>query len=649
MDQGVKESDILLAELEKQLKGEYSRAASETREKLKDYLEKYEAKNKIKLQQLAKKEITKAEYTYWRTGQIMIGNRWAEMADTLAQDFTNVDKIARSAVHGHMADVYALNHNYAAFEIEKQSLVDTSYSLYNRQTVEKLWRENPQLLPDPAEGSPTEKMLRENADLRWNRDHIQSELVQGILQGESVQQMAKRMENVAGMDSRAAIRNARTMNTMALNAGRLDQMRAAAALGLHVTKEWRATLDDRTRASHIDLDGEEQEIEDAFTNGLMYPGDPDGDGSEVYNCRCYLRQHSDKAKASDLGLRNLDHMSQTTYDEWKESKMSEEKKQKRREAIAAARKPKELTFAEKISAVKDRIAAAGGAITEDDLKEAGSIMRQEYEQAVKDWEEKYAAEEIELIEKTSLALDKKEAAWKRYRAATDDEWQKAREEYRQAQREYNVLINRLDAIREGLKNETSVGWTVAKLSEVRSMGIDDLKLIKKQFNNSRSEVYKHLEYAYSRYPTDWINHSLYPRGRSSIGSIEGLYVRKTGRGYYDGYSINLSGYSINSFRETAFHELGHRFEEVVPGIKQAEKAFYDRRTAGEPLEWLGKGYRPDEVSRKDDFIDKYMGKDYGGSAYELVSMGFEYAYCDPGRLAKDKDMQEWIYGLLCLK
>ena len=44
-----------------------------------------------------------------------------------------------------------------------------------------------------------------------------------------------------------------------------------------------------------------------------------------------------------------------------------------------------------------------------------------------------------------------------------------------------------------------------------------------------------------------------------------------------------------------------------------------------------------------------MGKDYGGTAYELVSMGFQYAYTEPATLLKDEDMAEWIYGLLALK
>ena len=93
-------------------------------------------------------------------------------------------------------------------------------------------------------------------------------------------------------------------------------------------------------------------------------------------------------------------------------------------------------------------------------------------------------------------------------------------------------------------------------------------------------------------------------------------------------------------------------EEIIPGMLQAEQAFYNRRTAGERTERLkdvtGINYRPNEVTRKDNFINAYMGKDYNGRAYELVSMGFEMAYKNPKTLAKDPDYQQFIYGLLAI-
>ena len=43
-----------------------------------------------------------------------------------------------------------------------------------------------------------------------------------------------------------------------------------------------------------------------------------------------------------------------------------------------------------------------------------------------------------------------------------------------------------------------------------------------------------------------------------------------------------------------------------------------------------------------------MGKDYHGTAYELVSMGFELAYTDTIKLLDDEDMAEWILGMLAV-
>ena len=46
-----------------------------------------------------------------------------------------------------------------------------------------------------------------------------------------------------------------------------------------------------TREEHLELDGQEREIDEPFENSLgeiMYPGDPDADPANVYNCRCTL-------------------------------------------------------------------------------------------------------------------------------------------------------------------------------------------------------------------------------------------------------------------------------------------------------------------------------------------------------------------------
>lgn len=53
-------------------------------------------------------------------------------------------------------------------------------------------------------------------------------------------------------------------------------------------KIWVSTPDEKTRDSHAEVDGEEQPLNQPFSNGLMFPGDPEGDASEVVNCRCTI-------------------------------------------------------------------------------------------------------------------------------------------------------------------------------------------------------------------------------------------------------------------------------------------------------------------------------------------------------------------------
>lgn len=75
---------------------------------------------------------------------------------------------------------------------------------------------------------------------------------------------------------------ARTEATGAANFGRLDAYTAA---GLEET-EWITSRDEAVRPSHVGVDGERIRIGDVFSNGLAYPGDPDGPLEEIAGCRC---------------------------------------------------------------------------------------------------------------------------------------------------------------------------------------------------------------------------------------------------------------------------------------------------------------------------------------------------------------------------
>lgn len=125
-------------------------------------------------------------------------------------------------------------------------------------------------------------------DYSWNNKLIGAELLRGVLGGESIPKIAGRLRNVEKKMEKSAVKNARTMTTAAQNRGRLDGMAQAQADGVIMQKMWVATHDGRTRDSHAEIDGEQQDQDDSFTNGLMFPGDPAGEASLVYNCRCTM-------------------------------------------------------------------------------------------------------------------------------------------------------------------------------------------------------------------------------------------------------------------------------------------------------------------------------------------------------------------------
>lgn len=269
-------------------------------------------------------KLSVADYKKWRVGQMAIGKRWEDMKDIVAKDLTNTTNIAKSMTNGYMPEVYALNANYATFDIEKKTRMDTSFTLYNTDAVERLMRDDPDLLPPPGKRM-TEK-IRTGKAIKWEQGQIQSVTTQAILQGESVPNMAKRIANTLCVkDQKAAVRYARTAITEAENAGRLDSYKRAEAMGIKLRKMWLATADGHTRDWHVDLDGQTVRVEEHFTNkygDIDYPGDPGADPLNVWNCRCTMVSQIEgfERNPADLSLRPYNKLGGMSYDDWKSAR-----------------------------------------------------------------------------------------------------------------------------------------------------------------------------------------------------------------------------------------------------------------------------------------------------------------------------------------
>ena len=311
-DQGHWETDRELAELIRRLHDSYRQAGDELTKRILKYLERFAKEDAEKLALVDSGELSVSDYYVWRGKKIAGTKQWEAMRERLSEELVHQDEIAASMINDRLPDVYAINHNYGTFEAESGSGIDTTYTMYDRSTVARLLKDDPDLLPELS--------VNARKDLRWNRQHIQSAVLQGILQGLSMKSIADKFQEVAAMDERAAMRNARTAVTGAENAGRIDSYKRAESMGIKMKQVWMATLDGRTRDSHRHMDGEKQEVGKKFSNGCRYPGDPQGAPGEIYNCRCTLVAEVEGADPYDPAARPSNYLKEKglTYRQWKE-------------------------------------------------------------------------------------------------------------------------------------------------------------------------------------------------------------------------------------------------------------------------------------------------------------------------------------------
>ena len=272
-------TDEELTALEKKIQREYERAGKEVQAKADDYFSKFTSKDADKLQLVKDGKLTQKEYALWRQNQMLTGKRWSDLRDQLASDLSVINQNSAVLMGERMNRVFALNRNFAAYDLEHGLGLNLQFTLYDERTVARLLRDNPRLLPKPKVDIPLDKL--------WNKGKINSEITQAILQGESLPKVATRLQTVTDMNRNSAIRNARTAMTGAQNAGRLDSYDYAQKIGIRLQKEWLATLDGHTRDEHRQLDGQKVDIDEPFTvDGaeIMYPGDPAAEGYLVYGC-----------------------------------------------------------------------------------------------------------------------------------------------------------------------------------------------------------------------------------------------------------------------------------------------------------------------------------------------------------------------------
>lgn len=534
-------------------------------------------------------------------------------------------------------------------------------------------------------------------NIRTLKQQIAQEATRGIASGKSWLEVANSLsiQRYFSISLSDAMRICRTEGNRINQQARLDAGDEAVKAGCDLLKQWDATMDDKTRPWHREADGQIVEWDESFTvmgEKLKAPS-IGGSAKNVINCRCQLlkrpRWALDEEELERLKKRaeyfGLDKSQ--SFEEYKQKFLSLQSVPKQEEIIE---KVVETSFEDKMKVIQDRIKDQGYA-TEDDLHEAGLLVKGELgiDAQIADAQLRYdelTQQKIKLNDQISdinNQIDKLTDGYyynpiaqfrgkgSGYLGLPEDvekqvlDLQKKIKDIKNGD-EWSMLVLKMDECMDEItfEGERSAKNLFSVLSRIREMGHPDAtKAIKK----TRATTRKPLLGAFEYYPKSWIQKTI----DDAVAHKHLIETWKENRGYHLGSLIVLSGSDYAEMFETAIHEWGHHFESLItcgPSaqlykdkkfnvvgdtsskfICQAEKIFYDRRTAGEKSTWLGSPYGRSEIAKRDNFIDAYMGKDYGDQPdFELVSMGFQYAYCSPLKLEKDPDMESWIYGILAL-
>lgn len=207
--------------------------------------------------------------------------RYKAMLDKVTNDLARVNVLALSYINENMPPIYKINYNQIG---EQTAVLGIDFTLLNDEMLNNLIEEDKVDLPH--------KTLNKYKDKAWNMKQLNSSLLQGIIQGESMQKIAKRIIPIVNNNKESAIRNARTMTTSAENRGRYDSYHTLQNKGIVMLKEWVSTDDSRTRQAHVALNGQIRQVDDNFVDGngkeLEYPADPKASPETVYNCRCTM-------------------------------------------------------------------------------------------------------------------------------------------------------------------------------------------------------------------------------------------------------------------------------------------------------------------------------------------------------------------------
>lgn len=274
-------TDATLKALEKQIKATYTKAYQEMKKEMTDILSKIEVNPEMSL---AQKMALMTKY-----------DRLNTLSTQLANTAYNANTMAQKMINNEMVNIYELNYNESAERL--------GFGLIDHTAIKKILKQ---------EENPF-NMISSLRDKEGIRNQMKGQLLSGLLKGESMQKIARRLKDVSEKSLKDCIRIARTETTRVQNSAKMDIGKEGQRLGFEMWKRWVATVGDylpngkpRTREDHLAMNGVEVPQDEPFVlpdgSKMMFPADISmgADASQVVNCRCtmieFIKENKDTVK-----------------------------------------------------------------------------------------------------------------------------------------------------------------------------------------------------------------------------------------------------------------------------------------------------------------------------------------------------------------
>lgn len=311
MDYGHEATEKLIKDIEKELQDIYLKCFADIEKELN---KTYALIEKVGIEDLNE-----------RVRLINKSKRLEKLIINLSNDILGANNAAVSIINNGMYEAYFVNNAFATYLIEKASGINTNYNLFDKNAIKALVTKEVTPFTKIAYNGIKDK----NTVIR----DLKRELYQSLILGEGMDKLAKRMfvynkklgkySGILARNLYESLRIARTEMNRVQNAGRYDAFNRGKSLGLNIKKKWISTNDDRTRYNHAEINLEERELDEPFSNGLLYPGSVGGAAKEVINCRCTMISEFEGLEKSAKELELDNKLKEMSYNNWisiKESK-----------------------------------------------------------------------------------------------------------------------------------------------------------------------------------------------------------------------------------------------------------------------------------------------------------------------------------------